>query len=221
MLVSNSSKFAFVHVQKTGGRSVNRVLWENFADLKKVGRRHDTFLQALEVNPALTDYFLFGFVRNPWERLVSWYSMIAAADTTPRHMQHLQQNKFWQSVRRDFRTFEDFITIGVGDSEFRPRRYLRLRTPQLDYFSSADGKLRADFVGRTERLDADLAEVLSRFGIRLTEAPRVNRSRHKHYSEYYSSHTRGIVAHVYAKDIVRFEYEFKERDVRGEMDGYI
>ena len=187
---------------------MNKVLWENFPDLAKVGRRHMTFSQALKTQPELADHFVFGFVRNPWARLVSWYSMIAAAHETPRHSEHLQQNKFWEAVRADFTTFEDFITAGVGDPTFRPRRYSRLRKPQVAYFTGPSGDFRADFVGRTERLDADLAEVMSRFGVQLTRAPRLNTSTHSHYSEYYSPRTREIVNRVFSDDIVRFDYRF-------------
>lgn len=167
-----------------------------------------TFSQAVEAEPLLGDYFVFGFVRNPWARLVSWYSMIAAAHETPRHADHLQQNKFWQSVRDDFKTFDEFITLGVGDPQFRPRRYNRLRKPQVDYFTGPDGVFRADFVGRTERLDADLAEVMSAFGIDVTKTPRVNSSTHTHYSDYYTERTRDIVTRVFTDDIARFDYTF-------------
>lgn len=208
MLVSNESKLAFVHVQKTGGRSVNKVLWENFPDLSKLGRRHIPFAQAVKRQPELEAYFVFGFVRNPWDRLVSWYSMIDAAQDTPRHARHLPENKFWQAVRADFADFDDFVRRGVGASDFRPRQYLRLRMSQSQYFTDRDGNFRGDFVGRTERLDEDLATVMARFDIHLDTVPRINRSSHSHYADYYSPASRDIVARVFAEDLERFGYRY-------------
>lgn len=208
MLVSAGSKMAFVHVQKTGGRSVNRVLWENFDDLAKAGRRHAHLSQVVAAQPEIADYFVFGFVRNPWDRLVSWYSMISAAQDTPRHAKHLLENRFWQAVREDFDDFDDFVVRGVGSRRFRPKRYQRLRTPQTDYFSDSAGNFAADFIGRTERLDDDLAEVMAKFDIHVTKAPRVNTSSHAHYSDYYTKRTRDIVEKVYRADLDRFGYTF-------------
>lgn len=208
MLVSQASKLAFVHVQKTGGRSVNKVLRNNFSDLVKLGRRHIHFDEAATLLPDIADYFVFGFVRNPWARLVSWYAMVAAAHETPRHVAHLQENTFWQSVRADFDDFDDFIRRGVGDPSFRPKRYGLLRVPQTRYFSDGSGRFRADFVGRTEHLDEDLVTVMAKFDVHVDVVPRINASSHTHYTGYYTPATRDIVARVYADDLERFGYHY-------------
>ena len=134
--------------------------------------------------------------------------MIAAAHETKVHARHLANNAFWQAVRTDFSSFDDFIRRGVGDPAFRPKRYRRLRTPQTDFFNDLAGNWRADFVGRTENLDHDLAEVMARFGIRLDQVPRVNASAHAHYGDYYADDLRRIVSDVYAADVDRFEYKY-------------
>jgi hypothetical protein len=208
MLTSPAQKMLFVHVQKTGGRSVNKVLWRSFSDLTKIERRHSTYAEAVASHPEVADHFVFGFVRNPWDRLVSWYSMIAAAHETKRHVEHLKENAFWQAVRADFADFEDFIRRGVGDPDFRSKRYQRLRRPQTAYFADTDGRPRADFIGRTENLDDDLATALANFGIELERVPRINASSHAHYSDYYTPELRDIVAGVFADDLDRFGYTF-------------
>src|SRR5262245_55370335 len=80
MRVSDSKRLVFVHIPKTGGATIEKVLDNNVDDLRfDQRRRHDTLQQILDLEPALTDYWIFAFVRNPWSRLVSWWAMIAQA----------------------------------------------------------------------------------------------------------------------------------------------
>lgn len=208
MLVSDRDRVAFVHVQKTGGRTVNTVLWEQFPDLAKVGARHARWSDVLELRPEMRDFYLFGFVRNPWDRMVSWYSMISTAHERGPHAKFLTKSRFWQAVRDEFTDFDDFVRNGVGDPKRRPVLFQRLRRPQTSWFEDAQGKFCADFVGRTENLDADLKEVLGGLGREIETVPRVNTSAHARYSEYYNRRTRSIIARAFADDIDRFGYRF-------------
>ena len=91
MLVSDAHRMVFVHVQKTGGVTVSKVLEDLVPDLRQVperGIRHTTLAQGLQREPELASYWTFGFVRNPWSRLVSWWAMVqrfkALAEAWPR-----------------------------------------------------------------------------------------------------------------------------------------
>ena len=80
MRVSDSQRLLFVHIPKTGGATVERVLDNNVDDIRfERSRRHDTLSEILEREPDLSAYWTFGFVRNPWSRMVSWWAMIAEA----------------------------------------------------------------------------------------------------------------------------------------------
>src|SRR5258708_8913369 len=77
MYLSADRKLLFVHIQKTGGSSLTQVLKQHVPDLEEIGGTHD---HAGWMRETLADkwphLFKFAFVRNPWDRLVSWYSMI-------------------------------------------------------------------------------------------------------------------------------------------------
>ena len=80
MLISSHGRFIFVHVQKTGGVSLEDVLSSHYSDTSSWHGRHGharSGLDELGID-RWKSYFSFGFVRNPWDRLVSYYSMIRA-----------------------------------------------------------------------------------------------------------------------------------------------
>src|SRR5688500_16256392 len=78
MLISEKKKFIFVHVQKTGGVTLQQVLREHAPDTRLWHGRHGHASTGVaDIGRARWErYFSFAFVRNPWDRLVSHYAMI-------------------------------------------------------------------------------------------------------------------------------------------------
>lgn len=66
MIINHDRKFIFIHVPKTGGCSIRAVL---SGETSKRGF-HRSYRTIKKQYP---DYFSFGFVRNPWDRMVSLY----------------------------------------------------------------------------------------------------------------------------------------------------
>lgn len=124
----------------------------------------DTSFQPLEmlseeaIEQLWRDYFVVTFVRNPYQRVVSSYRMMArqlARDGA------LAASFSWPRFSADPAAFAD-------DCEADPRCQTKGRefvythiNPQQPCVVSANGGWAADFIGRVEHLDEDLAAVLA------------------------------------------------------------
>jgi hypothetical protein len=209
MRVSDSRRVLFVHVPKTGGSTIDVMMDRRLPDSRTVeGRaRHAPLSVLIAAEPQLADYWSFGFVRNPWARMVSWWSMISmvferAAAGVPQAVERIQRNpEAWLPEGEFAKDFDGFVLEGT-------RKIPKVGRPQVVTLSRADGRL-ADFVGRVESFDADVNHVRRHLGLpELERVPRRNRSTHGHYRDYYTDRTKARVAEVFALDIERFGYRF-------------
>lgn len=213
MLISDSRRVLFVHVPKTGGVTaegmMRRACPEARDEVEPAQGRHAGLGRILRAEPALADFWTFGFVRNPWARLVSWYSMIeswnrrsreAEASGDPAERPRSRGNDMWRAVE-EYSGFEEFVLRGTVELP-------RVGKPQISYLRAARLGREADFIGRTENLADDMQVVLERLGAAPKAPPNRNRSQHGHYRDYYSPESRRRVAEVYAEDIELFGYSY-------------
>ena len=204
-MISHKYEFIFTKISKTASDTIQFILpQENSAHL---GHWH----LIDDIDERTKDYFKFTIVRNPWDRLVSFYAFCIKMSRTPAY--------------NILEKFKDFVLdstnkyhVGAKWCKHSPalekllsteRTKVRRRLEsQLDWISDDDGKILVDFIGRFENLQEDLDIVCDKIGIPKQQLPHKNKTKHKHYTEYYDDETREIVAEKYAKDIEYFGYEF-------------
>lgn len=195
MVISPKTKSILIHIQKTGGSSIEQALRGVDATIGNnlyAGQRHIGAKDFRNmIDPAIwNSYYKFAFVRNPWDRLVSWHRMCM----------EFGGNKFQTYVRINHPEFSDFIRDGNCDG------LARTCQNQLDYITDDKGNVLVDFIGRFENLEEDFRKMnLAGTGVKL---PHANKSSHKDYRSYYSEETREIVAQRFAKDCEFFGYRF-------------
>jgi hypothetical protein len=226
MLVSHTQKFLFVHIQKTGGSTIKTLLADRIGDLEQVGASHSPLREASGIGD---DYFRFAFVRNPWARLVSWYSMIRdAADYRwydpyltissrrrawiREHRRQIQTNKLWRYVTATCSSFDGFVRDCTDEVEVFDGVFYSLTRNQVDYLTDESGAIAVDFIGRAERFTEDAERLFSLLDLEIPEIPTVNASDHTHYSHYYTPETAAIVRRRFEPDIEAFGYEFSSAD---------
>jgi hypothetical protein len=202
-MICADRRWIFVHVQKTGGESIRTALGVELNDPHK--HRTAAELRANYGEAAWGDCYKFAFVRNPWDRLVSWWSMI---DGLRPHFEAGEAlNAFQSYVLSRAKTFEEFLTEcdgEIADTDGRKHIYRN----QIDYLTDESGDVIVDFIGRFERLQDDMDQVTRRIGIDRVVLTRVNRSEHKSYREYYSQETAALVEDRYRRDLSVFGYCF-------------
>jgi hypothetical protein len=212
MLISHRARFLFVHIQKTAGSSLRHALQEAMPDLQIFLGVHDTALQAIRYlgRGTYRQYFTVAFVRNPWERLVSWYAMIEQSrDRKPAWLKdsNRPEPRLWRYVRENSTSFEEFVrhcTAEIEDYDGRKSFCWN----QVDYLSDEEGRRIVNFIGRYENLESDAQRLFEYLGIPGWKLPCVNASTHDHYSTYYTDELADVVRRRYARDVEAFGYEF-------------
>jgi hypothetical protein len=203
-MISLQKRFLFVHIPKTAGNSIQTALRDYSEDqlvalrkeqdgIERFGLRNPNY--KIKKHSALAEYrdalgneqfrdlYKFTCVRNPWDRMVSYYF-------TPT-----QTPETW-----DRRKFRKIISKGVSVGD-----YLRLDNGEGDPFANVD------YIMRFENLTEDFLTVCRTLAISPPALPRYNRSSREHYSKYYDDELRELVRTRFAAEIERFGYTFEEQ----------
>lgn len=205
MLVSDSKKFLFIHIPKTGGKSLRTCFRGIIPDVEEGigGRIHHAGLSdvlKMDLSCRYREYYTAAFVRNPWDRLVSFYAYF-----TTENMGN-PQGLIRQRVLRRARSFEEFVLYCPTVEGRYGRKPLSVN--QIDYLTDISGDLAVDFIGRFENFEESAATLLRFLGLPDVRIPHVNRTRHDGYRSYYTNETREIVRRRFRRDIDEFGYTF-------------
>jgi len=206
MIISHKYKFIFFAIPKTGTHSVRQALREHMGpeDVEQVGlfvQKRFSFpelkdftsghVSVRQIQPALADavfndYFKFAFVRNPFDRFVSYCSFMS------RHNGAFAANP---------REFMKYIL-----TQLKPLDHLLFK-PQCEFVLDHHEKLAVNFIGRNESMQNSYDEICSTIGITPVKLGVVNSSLHRPYMEYYDSELLELVASQYRKDFDLFGYQ--------------
>lgn len=195
-----TDKYIFCHIPKTGGTSVKHILLDDKNDddihFDRGHAKMSTRLNhARKYN--ITDTFKFTFVRNPWDRVVSGYAYLSQGGANTRDAD------FFNKHISKYSSFDDFVTniesvINQGYFFGNMNHF----TPMIDWLDRP-----IDFVGKLESIDADFKYIKEKLNLTCNLVTK-NKSKRKHYKEYYTAKSRDIISDVYASDIEQFDYKY-------------
>jgi hypothetical protein len=203
-MISFQKRFLFVHIPKTAGNSIQSVLRDYSEDelvalrseqdgVERFGLRNPNY--RIKKHSTLAEYraalgearfaelYKFACVRNPWDRMVSYYF-------TPTQ----------SAVAWDQEKFRNVIVKAMPVAD-----YLRLNEGDDDPFENVN------YIVRFENLVDDFRTVCQVLGISPTTLPQYNRSNREHYSRYYDDELRELVRARFAAEIERFGYTFEQQ----------
>src|SRR5581483_7192196 len=201
-MISFQKRFLFVHVPKTAGNSIQSVLRDYSEDelvalrgeqdgIERFGLRNPKYKvkkhsTLAEYRLALgekkfTELYKFTCVRNPWDRVVSYYF------TPTQKATEWDPKEFKKAIVR---------LMPVAD-------YLRLGEGGEDPFANVN------YIIRFENLADDFRAVCQAVDVSPASLPRYNRSNREHYSKYYNAELRELVRARFAPEIERFGYTFE------------
>lgn len=208
MIVSHRHRFIFAAVPKTGTHAVRQALREQMGeeDAEQVGlfvnRRfpwaelaaiQHGHLSLRQVRPFLGEaafarYFKFAFVRNPFDRFVSYCAfMLRGGDMFQRHPREAMHHFLFRE----------------------PPEHHVLFQPQAALLVDDDGRtLLTDAVGRVEDMQASYDAICAKIGIAPRPLDRVNATAHADYRRYYDRVLVDGIARRYALDCELFGYSF-------------
>ena len=204
--INNNTKILYIVNHKAGNTAIVNIL----------GKYGYTNRTSVEVDLTNLNY-VFTFVRNPYERLVSRYAHMKAyfLEEKDRPKTLVVGGMILPSLKKYF----NYHDIKFCEDNFNFSKFVEFAEnnidvhwePQTNKFISTVGSLdNIDFIGKLENFQQDFNIVCDKIGIPRQQLPHRNKSNHKHYTEYYDDETREIVEEKYAKDIELFGYKFGE-----------
>lgn len=131
------------------------------------------------------EYYKFAVVRNPWDRVYSWYRNV---QRDPKKLRNLGPSDFLTFLR-----------------EHEDNWALR---PQTHWLYDFDRSMPLNRIVRFERLVDDMAEVLSDLGFKDLTLPHVLNGGSADYRVAYDDASAALVAERYREEIELFGYEF-------------
>ena len=232
-----TSKFAFIHLHKTGGQTLNDAIVDCIAKHEVVGYHFPRSLI-----PAESSHLpIVGIVRNPWSWYVSWYFFNRRPNI---------HNSLFKVVSEDGHadfstTVRNLIKLGSDDQSSRQQRDMLIsilpdtldgnrgvgltKSDIRDLSESGEGYYTwlfdrmlgierddATLIGHFENLHDDFMQIMRQLGVAEVDAidgalsygKRKNTSRHSHYSHYFDEELRQLVASKEQRLIERFDYRF-------------
>lgn len=176
--------YIFVHPPKTGGDSIHKALGGRTKNIP-----HHAPLWWLEENgDPIGERKAWGFVRDPWERAVSYWRF-----SVERH-----------NATSSFKEWLLHTDVRLAyDSKFHCEVPVHHR-PQLWWLSGCD------YIGRFEHLNADYEWICGELKIKAPTLPHLNRTEGPDWRLEYDNETLDFINLTFESDINYFEFKAPE-----------
>lgn len=189
------NQYVFLHIPRTGGTIMERALKTKYAatysDRNSTGFSEQHYTLDKLVFPRFAPKtFVFTFIRNPFDRILSSYLNYA---------------------KHYFNGFDSYIQMVQEVVE----KKLYLKYPAINTCDTSHfipmvemiGTSHVDFIGKFEHFERDIQRLASLSKLECLQKVQIRKNK-VHYKQYYSERNRQIVEKLYEQDFKRFQYSF-------------
>jgi len=189
MFINHKHKFIFIHIPKNAGTSIRNSFDINGYDKQVVSKRYP-HSRCSEIwkycgEDVWNEYYKFAFVRNPFDRLVSFY-----------HFHKSNQYKHKIGRERAFKQpFKEWV--------------METKDTNINHTQSYYLDKQINFIGRYENLHNSFNTACNQIEIPPYELPHYNKSHHENWQHYYDRELMDYVYSRYREDFYNFGYTYK------------
>jgi hypothetical protein len=240
-IVSKEDKFIFIHIPKNGGLSISKSIRQSGkgCEIRKGLDIEDDNIHAefplihagySRINELvdLKEYKTAAFVRNPWDRMYSYFTMITIRDARrkkpPRReysryafKKWLLKNEIIKIGKSGKKTITETIPFRAATKR-KPKNYQfmgisivdRFQTVPQSYWIEKDGEIVVDFIGRYENFREDYKRMMKEC-LNIDHPPKlahIHNSNKGDYRKAYDQEMIDFIAEHNKKDIDRFKFSF-------------
>lgn len=218
-MISHDEKYVFVHIPKTAGTSIEKLLG-HFEELERGMQDHRTVREMLSVTPGelikvagsegvvQAARELRGVLRYSermsQEAFAGYFSFAIVRNPFARVVswyKNIMRDEIHQQNRNvpaDI-SFSDFLIHHGWHTELRP---------QMAWIKDRNGRVAVDYVGRFEALGEAMQTIASRLGRTEADLPHLLDGGSDSHTTFYDNASRKRVAERYAEEIELFGYSF-------------
>lgn len=204
-MIDLDKKIIFIHITKTGGRSMHEMLKKMGCNLKHDSRHsslneHKKFIKEGDIN----NFYKFSVVRNPWSRFVSMYHYY--------YLQHKSED-FWDNNKWDL-PFKDWLQHIFSGNFNRNLNHQNLNTfkyhfHQINFLKDeSNNMVNMDYILRFENYKNDFIELREKLNLPKCDLLHINKTSHSFYKDYYDNDTKNIILKNCEEEIDFFKYTF-------------
>lgn len=219
MIISHKHKFIFVHLGRTGGRSLTVALARHCGeddiitrveDIERNSAGYRRHLSAREIRKKIgedrfSEYFKFTIERNPWEKMLSRYRSYL------RQARYRGYKKLPRLLTGRDLSFRNWFELRVWQGRTVGLGHYKLLSHYDDYME--DDRMLVDFIGRQENLQEHVDMIADRLSLKMEPLPNIGHlgtARDKPYTEMFDERMCRIVDKVFEREHDLLEYRFGE-----------
>lgn len=193
----------FCHIPKTGGQSINKMFgWCNLAEKENSLKLNVGTGHAVTDKYKFFNHFIFAFVRNPYDRLVSVYNFLKNGSQWDNHslspeMLGIKNDAY--KLLNGANTFSDFLKQKKFHTLLEDSV---LTLPQNTWIPHG-----ADFIGKVENFTEDLTKLMGIISFEWDgKVYSVNKTKNKN-NYLLTKYEKEIIYDFYKKDFELFNYK--------------